>query len=112
VITILYVPMYDPAQTREIEPTLDILQGLVGGNIQVISGQDWSAYLNEEGKVDGLPVNPLATLLASGLGWTWLPGDILVGPVVFCGPVDDDGAVTSVTARVLELARKETGDVG
>lgn len=49
------------------EPTLDQLQGFVGGFIELVyvryEGEEREAYINEEGKLDGLPVNGLATLL-------------------------------------------------
>jgi hypothetical protein len=112
VITVLYVPVDGPAVTREVDPTLATFQELVGGNIEAISGQGWTAYLNEEGKLAELPGNPAATLLAARLGWIYLPGDFLVGPVVFLGPVDDEGDDTSVTQRTLEHALEVDLDVG
>jgi hypothetical protein len=107
VIKILYIPPTGPVATREIQPTLESLQGLVGGDIEAIGGTDWTAYLNEEGKLAGLPANPRAGRLADALGWTFLPGDFLVGPVVFCGGVDSNGDETPVTERVLTLALEE-----
>jgi hypothetical protein len=113
VITILYVPPDGPAEVRDIDPTLDTLQGLVGGNIQAISGPGWTAYLNEEGKLLGLPGNAVATALAARLGWIYLFGDLLVGPVIFCGPPDDDdGYDTSVVKQVLDEAARRAGHVG
>lgn len=45
--------------------TLDELQGFVGGNIELIPGTGRahhpSAYCNEEGRLDGLPVNAKAS---------------------------------------------------
>src|SRR5262245_31873406 len=81
---------------------LEYLRGKVGGWIEAIGDRaSWSAYLNEEGKLDGLPVNPMADQLAQQLGWQYLPGDFLVGNVVFCGPPDGAGEDTSVPDFVL-----------
>jgi hypothetical protein len=71
-------------------------QASVGGYIEAIGGPGWSAYCNEEGKLQNLPFNPQAQLLAEGHGWTPLPFDTLVGTVVFVGPPDSDGEDTDV----------------
>jgi Domain of unknown function (DUF3846) len=113
-IKVLYVPAHGTPETRKVKPTLETFQQLVGGNIESIGGEDWYAYLNEEGKLLGLPFNPLADRLADMLGWRGLFGDLLVGPVVFLGPPDRDGNCTPVAQQVLdhamELAAREAGD--
>lgn len=111
-IAVLYLRPDKPAEIRVVEPVLKTFQGLVGGWIEVISGEGWCAYLNEEGKIAGLPVNAAADSLARRLGWESLPGDVLVGSVVFCGPLDGEGDVTGVEWRVVALAAAEgAGDV-
>lgn len=85
-----------PAAIRTIPGTLYGLKDAIGGGwLEPISGRGWSAYCDEEGKIKGLPVNVRATRLARLLGWH--TQDILVGPVVFLGPVDNEGDDTDVT---------------
>lgn len=48
----------------------------------------WFAYCDEEGKMKGRPVNSFANALAWSMGWP--PGDVLVGNVVFVGPIEDE----------------------
>ena len=58
---------------------LDELQAIVGGYIEMVrleSGQ--LMFLNEEGKLKGLPINPLATTLYNN------PNDVIVGDVLVC----------------------------
>lgn len=82
---------------------LDSLQAVVGGYIEGVQLKDGYMYCNEEGKLIGLPVNPLATALAQTL-----PYDVIVGSVVVLGNGDRNGNDTHVTkacvARVAELA--------
>jgi len=58
---------------------LDELQEIVGGYIQIVSASDGRIIvLNEEGKLIGLPINPIATQL-------FFPGqDVIVGNVLIC----------------------------
>lgn len=61
--------------------TLEELQGYVGGYIELIrlpNGRDM--YVNEEGKLTGLALNPTATAV-SGL---W-PHDVIIGPALVMG---------------------------
>ena len=63
------------------------LQETVGGPIEVIVGDGWCGYCNEEGKLERLPVNDVATLLAGRHGWIGAGFDVLVGDVIFTGSV-------------------------
>ena len=59
--------------------TLDQLQKIVGGYIQIIPSNDGrDVVLNEEGKLMGLEPNPRATAMVS-----LFPGDYLAGNVLF-----------------------------
>lgn len=88
--TIEYVDLIEP-------PPLDLLQKSVGGYIEAVpywdtlaygdddkDQQDCVAYCNEEGKLNGLPLNEEASiewhacLMRQGLA----PSDVLVGDVV------------------------------
>lgn len=91
-----------PARSRD---KLPMLQQLVGGFIEGIGVPGlWSAYLNEEGKIQQLPRNLAADDMARVLGWAGWPHDHLVGPVVFCGPPDRQGDDTNVPHAVVEAA--------
>lgn len=66
-------------------PTLEVMQQAVGGYIETVpffnqyEGQDAVAFCNEEGKLEGLPVNATATEL-----WhkQYPADDVLVGNVI------------------------------
>lgn len=92
----------DTGEVVDTEINLEFLKGAVGGWVELISNRRWSAYCNEEGKLQGLPVNAIATSLAHQIGWP--VGDRLVGTVVFLGPVDANGNDTEVPEFVLDLA--------
>lgn len=78
------------------------LRELVGGWLEAIYGAGWVAFCDEDGKHKRLPPNPAAGRLARQLGWrAAMPGDLLVGPVVFTGPADRNGDETSVPELVL-----------
>jgi hypothetical protein len=70
--------------------SLDTLQGAVGGWVQAIDLSDTvSLWVNEEGKLEGLPHNPYAQQFwdeAFGAGT-----DFIVGDVVFTGTPDQEG---------------------
>lgn len=74
---------YPPSMTGQ----LGWLQAWVDGYIEVIggigSGGFWSAYVNEDGKLRGLPPNHVATALAHDAGWSG--DDVIVGTAVFVG---------------------------
>jgi Domain of unknown function (DUF3846) len=73
----------------------------VGGYVELRRAGDAWCYLNEDGKQDGLPPNPRATLLLRRLGFPFRPGDFTVGTAVFLGPQDGD-----VTSGMLRAARQ------
>lgn len=68
--------------------TLAELQGFVCGYIEILRLNDGRVmFLNEEGKIDGLPVNHLANALAheqTGIAHD----DLIVGNVVICTPTE------------------------
>lgn len=86
---------------------LHALQRLVDGYIEAVGGPDWVVYVNEEGKLDGLPVNARATAVVE----TLLPGfsahDVLVGTAVFLGRDGEDE--THVPQWLWELNEEEAG---
>jgi len=69
--------------------SLDQMQKAVGGFIEIVQCHevegDSILVINEEGKLEGLPVNQRATNLAD-----IFEGDVIVGDAIFCR----DGEVT------------------
>lgn len=71
--------------TVEVRPnngtdyTLEELQGFVGGYIEIVPTykDDEILVVNEEGKLEGLPFNKEATLLAR-ISWDYIAGDALL----------------------------------
>jgi hypothetical protein len=87
----------EPVRVEDVEKIdLAFLQKITGGYIEAISfgKDDLSMYLNEEGKLDGLPRNRRATALAQG---SIQYNDYIVGNAVITGPVDDEGYDTGLT---------------
>ncbi len=70
------------------------LQKTVGGYIEAVSPAegDWVLYCNEEGKLQGLPVNRLATTFINELMPGFAQRDVLVGTVVFVGSTPSGGS--------------------
>jgi hypothetical protein len=95
-VSALVIPATRAAYTRIIHPTLPVLQGLVGGVLESVSRGGWHAYVRGEGKLAGLPANPIA----SGL---LFPGgeDVVAGTAVVLGDGRDGGEV-DVPADVAE----------
>lgn len=103
-IEAILVPVEGKPQTIHVNNhSLVEMQRLIGGFIEAIGGAGWSAYMDEDGKGKGLPLNTFATAYAIALGWVPMGGDYLVGPVVFTGASDSAGYDTPVTARVKRL---------
>lgn len=84
----------------EVSERLKALQDAVGGWIEAIdlSHHEVSAgtmYMNEEGKLRGLPVNVLATDAARAMSRISM-WDEIVGDVVVLGPTDRKGDDTEI----------------
>lgn len=82
---------------------LDTLQQLVGGWIEYVpTEQDVTLYCNEEGKLQNLPPNSLATAI---FGKLLMPHDFLAGDVVVCGPLDEEGYSLPLSEEVVADVR-------
>jgi|ERR1035437_10478237 hypothetical protein len=106
----MYIPVDAPPRVVEYNG-YDELKALVGGWIEGIGGDVggsgthvWSGYVDEEGKIKGLPVNDEATIFAGATGWYGAGSDVLCGPVVIIGPPDEEGDDTDVPQWLLYLA--------
>lgn len=67
----------------------EVLSGAVGGYIECVSVKDdLDMWVNEEGKLIGLPLNPIGTRV-----WreVYGPTDVIAGDIIFTGGVDDEG---------------------
>lgn len=100
-------------QLRWVEvPTLADKQRCVGGLVEVIQQPDFcDMWVNEEGKIHGLPFNSIATdvaLRVIGLG------DTIRGDVVITGPCDPEGEATdlSMESRTYRLLVKVADEAG
>uniref|UniRef100_UPI003F4977B4 DUF3846 domain-containing protein n=1 Tax=Paenarthrobacter ureafaciens TaxID=37931 RepID=UPI003F4977B4 len=96
----------EPARVETTDTGLETLQGLVGGNIEAVSFEDWHSYLNEEGKILGLAPNRRAGLLI--LAETGGLSDVYCGDVIVLGETSDGGE-GNVPESLLDLAEKLFG---
>lgn len=94
----------DEAQAVRIEDpdelTYEYLRECVGGYLQAVEIGDLNLYLNEEGKLEGRPINRRATELALA-NQAIFADDVIVGDVVLIGPADDDGNETGLSEEAL-----------
>lgn len=86
----------------------------VGGYVELVALPKMShnAYVNEEGKLKGLPHNPKAETIFRANGARIGPADRIVGPVLIVGPTDNEGNDTDadelVTNYLLNLQQPAT----
>jgi hypothetical protein len=74
----------------EVGGSFDVIKNAVGGYFQVIGlpKANVDLWVNEEGKLDGLPQNPIATSIwVDEYGYT----DVIVGNVIITGGADEMG---------------------
>ena len=90
-----------PASIEDIRADAATLQRLVGGWIEAINGDDWTAFVNEEGKLNRLPINQAGNRILGVLEWDAIGLDVVVGPLVILGPADSNGGETGITDAVL-----------
>lgn len=83
---------------------LATLQSAVGGWVQALDLSDTiSLWVNEEGKMDGLPHNPYAQVFwdeAFGAGT-----DFIVGDIVLTGTPDSEGYTKGLDSNTAERIR-------
>jgi hypothetical protein len=107
-IKVLFVPSdgAKPVEVREIEPTLEHMQPLVGGLLQVVNLESppGSLYCHDEGKLMGLPTNGRATALLWQFNPAFIHQDFVAGDAFICGAPDEEGNDTSAPEEYLGLA--------
>lgn len=91
----------EPARVEKIVPNAQTYQGLVGGWIQVIAEENWTAYVNEEGKLHRLPINQAGNRILAEIGWQGIGFDVVVGTIVIVGPPTAEGDDKDIDQRVL-----------
>lgn len=92
------------------ENTLKVLQGCVGGLIEPIDmnfgagvwSEDFTMWVNEEGKLIGLEPNPFATAVYQVL---FRSDDVIMGDVVFTGGNDVNGYTLGLPDDGIEYLR-------
>lgn len=82
----------------------DFISGFVEGWVEFASlSSECGVYVNEMGKLNGLPVNRIATGIARFINPAF--DDVIVGNAIFCGPADEEGNDTVLSDRlVLDIA--------
>lgn len=81
--------------TDDPNKLLDQLQVLVGGYIEGLSGEKYTLYCNEEGKLRGL--EPTLLWYPDGKAAGVVEFDVIVGDCVLLGAPDGEGEVTGLT---------------
>ena len=90
----------------DMESQVMKLQEIVGGWIEHVAlPHNHNGFINEEGKLKGLPWNHFATELRR-LAHRLSPSETIVGPVVIVGPVDSNGDHSSVTDEFIEYLKR------
>lgn len=100
-------------RTNVADETGNALKGLqkaVGGYVDAIelrhpvTGEVATMWINDEGKMNGLPVNEYATVLAIVSGWPGPAyGDFVVGTVAITGHDPETGETTPMGEGWMEL---------
>lgn len=79
----------------------DLMTEYLEGYLEFVSlSKECCVYVNETGKLDGLPVNRIATYIARMINPQF--SDVIVGNAIFCGPADDDGEDTPLGKSMIE----------
>ncbi|MBB4910537.1 DUF3846 domain-containing protein [Actinophytocola algeriensis] len=122
-ITAIVIPVEldQPIRQQQLnQHDLDAYRQLVGGHLELVHFVRPPAgmYINDEGKLDGLPLNHRATALLWAHNSAFRNRDVIVGPAFVVGPADRRGDDTSAPTDLVELlfsteryrAQVQTGD--
>ena len=75
-----YLLKSDGTRVENVGTSLSVLQGLVGGYIEIVKTKDGKdMVVNEDGKSQGLPLNEEATAM-----YVYGDSDVILGDVVIC----------------------------
>lgn len=108
VITVIVIPadMDQPLRQEQIDPgDLNAYRRLVGGSIEAVRLDEPAAslYLNDEGKLEQLPVNHRATALVWAHNKLYRGQDVIVGDTFLTGPLNKRGDDTTAPDEFIEL---------
>jgi uncharacterized protein DUF3846 len=108
VITAIVLPadMDQPIRQQQIEPSdLTAYRRLVGGNLEVVElfRPPASLYINEEGKLNDLPLNQRATVITWVHNSAFRGYDLILGDAFIVGPVDGNGDDLTVPQELVTL---------
>lgn len=84
---------------------LSVLQAAVGGYLELVphSIPNFTVFCDEHGKMKKKKYNELATTIFGP------PGDMIVGPIVVLGPVDEDGDTLGLTDKQVAIFLSPSG---
>lgn len=107
-LTAIVIPA-DEQQPLRLEKfdtdNLDARQRLVGGTYEILRLERPGAtlYVNEDGKLLGLPGNKRATLLLWMHNRAFHEWDVIVGDAFILGDPDEEGAATTAPQQLIDL---------
>lgn len=108
VVTVIVIPvdLNQPIRQQQLNKRdLDAYREIVGGNLELVT-LVWppaGIYINEDGKLEGLPVNRRATALWWAHNSASRGRDAIVGPAFVVGPADRKGDDTSAPDYLVDL---------
>lgn len=107
-ITAIVIPVDpdQPIRQQQLNKSdLDAYRQIVGGNLELVHFAEPPAgmYINDEGKLDGLPFNHRATALLWAHNSAYRDRDIIVGPAFILGSPDHRGDDTSAPDDLANL---------
>ena len=107
-ITAIVIPAEpdQPIRQQQLnQHDLDAYRQIVGGHLELVHFVRPSAgmYINEEGKLNGLPFNHRATALLWAHNSAFRGRDVIVGPAFIVGPADHCGDDTSAPNDLVDL---------
>jgi hypothetical protein len=90
---------------QSITGKLSEFQEIVGGSVQAINlRDDLTIWVNEEGKLNGMPYNHSATLIFQAIFGKGT--DVIVGDAFFTGGVDENGNTLEISDGALSYIKK------
>lgn len=82
--------------------TFEQLEEVIEGPADCFYLNEGTIFYNEKSKANGLPINELATEIATELKCNLADGEYLYGNVVITGIEDGEGEITSVSKEFAE----------
>lgn len=105
-IQALVIQPDDTYVVKTITQDLQTLQGLVGGYIERVNTPHADLWMNEHGKLEGLPINTMATYLWWKLSPEMEAVDTICGTCFVTGGADGHGGMLPVADSVVELYKQ------